>query len=439
MQVSVEVSEGLERKMTVAVPAAEVDSAVKQKIQETAKRAKLDGFRAGKIPLSVVEKRFGAGIREEVLNEVIQRTYQEALQKEELMPAGYPQVEPIKMEKGEDFEYLATFEVYPEIDLAGFENIKLEKFQADITDADVDEMIEKLRKQRAESVESERAAVDGDKVEINYVGLKDGEEFAGGSAENYALELGSGSMIPGFEDTVVGMKAGDEKVAKLSFPEDYHAEDLKGAAVEFTITVTKVFDEVLPEVTAEFMEGFGVKTGENADFLAEVRKNMERELKQATSNKLKTQVLDGLIAQNSFDVPQALITNEIQRQKQAMVSRFGGGQSFDPSSLPDELFKEQADKSVRVGLILSEVVKKFEISADAERVRAMIEEAAQAYESPEEVINWYYGNQEQLQQVESAVLEEQIVEKVAETAQITETVTSYEEAVKPLPEGPEEA
>jgi len=300
-----------------------------------------------------------------------------------------------------------------------------------VTDADVDTMIETLRQQRAEFAEVERAAESGDRVNIDFKGLKDGEAFEGGSAEGQNLELGSGQMIPGFEDGIIGMKAGEEKDIDVTFPEDYQSEELKGQAVVFQIKVNKVEGKALPEVDAEFMKAFGVEDGDEAKFKAEVRKNMERELKNAVTGKVKEQAMDGLVNLHEFDLPGALVTQEIQRMRQQMMQQFGGGQQFDASILPDDLFKEQAERSVRLGLVVRAILDKHEIKADADKVKARVEEIAEQYEKPEEVVSWVYSNPQQLQQIEGAVLEEQVVDLVLDSAKVEEKAMSYQDAVKP--------
>jgi trigger factor len=292
-------------------------------------------------------------------------------------------------------------------------------------------MIETLRQQRAEFADVDRAAETGDRVNIDFKGLKDGEAFEGGSAEGQNLELGSGQMIPGFEDGIVGMKAGDEKDIDVTFPEDYQSEELKGQAVVFQIKVNKVEGKALPEVDAEFMKAFGVDDGDEAKFKAEVRKNMERELKNAVTGKVKEQAMDGLVNLHEFDLPGALVTQEIQRMRQQMMQQFGGGQQFDASILPDDLFKEQAERSVRLGLVVRAILDKHEIKADADKVKARVEEIAEQYEKPEEVVSWVYSNPQQLQQIEGAVLEEQVVDLVLDSAKVEEKAMSYQDAVKP--------
>ncbi|EKF74887.1 trigger factor protein [Alcanivorax hongdengensis A-11-3] len=431
MQVSVETTSGLERRLTVGVPAEKVDTAVQNKLQEARKNIRLDGFRPGKVPMTEVKRRFGSAVRNEVLADVMREAFIEAVEQEKLQPAGMPGFEATKNEAGKDLEFVATFEVYPEVELAGFDAIEVEKPQAEVSDADVDTMIDTLRQQRAQFEVVERAAETGDRVNIDFKGLKDGEAFEGGAAEGQNLELGSGQMIPGFEDGIVGMKAGDEKDIDVTFPEDYQSEELKGQAVVFQIKVNKVEGKQLPEVDAEFMKAFGVDDGDEAKFKAEVRKNMERELKNAIQGKVKEQAMDGLVKLHEFDLPASLVTQEIQRMRQQMVQQFGGGQQFDASILPDDLFKEQAERSVRLGLVVRTILDKHEVKADADKVKARVEEIAEQYEKPEEVVNWVYSNPQQLQQIEGAVLEDQVVELVLDAAKVEEKAMSYQDAVKP--------
>lgn len=431
MQVSVETTSALERRMTVGIPATKIDSAVESKLTETAKRVRIDGFRPGKVPLREVRRRFGKAIREEVIGELVSNSFYEAMNEQSLNPAGYPSIERTKDAPGEDFEFVATFEVYPEIQLQGLSNISVVRPVADIQESDVDGMIERLREQRANFVDVERAAQDGDQVVIDFVGTKDGEAFQGGSAENSKLVLGSGQMIPGFEDGLVGATKGEERVLALTFPEDYHAPELKGQAVQFAVTVNAVQEKQLPEVNEEFIKAFVGKDADMAGFRSEIRLNMERELKNAIKNRIKKQVMDGVLEQNGdVQVPKALIDSEIDRQRQQMVQQFGGGANFDFRSLPAELFEKQATRSVKLALLLGEVIKQREIKSDATRVHAAIEELAQPYENPQQVVGWYYENKQVLQQVEAMVLEDQVVDVLLEQAQLSDQAMPYEEAVR---------
>ena len=430
MQVSVETTSGLERRMTVGIPADRIENEVNKRLQQTAKRARVDGFRPGKVPMSVIRKRFGASAHQEVIGEVIQSSFYEAIMQEKLNPAGAPSVEPKSMEAGKDFEYVATFEVYPEVTLAGFEAISVERPESEVTEADVDTMLETLRKQNTRFEAVERAAENGDQVTIDFVGKIDGEAFQGGTANGTNLVLGSGRMIPGFEEGLVGAKAGDSLTLKVTFPEDYQNLDLAGKAAEFETTVQAVAAPALPELNDEFFAQFGVNEGGLEGFRAEVRKNMERELRQAIKTKVKGQVMDGLLKTNTVEVPKALISNEIDRLREQAVQQFGGA-NIQASQLPAELFEEQAKRRVSLGLIVAEVVKQNDIKPDNDRVRAMVEELASAYQEPEQVINWYYQNEQQLGEIQSVVLEEQVVDTVLQKAQVTDKKVAYEEAVKP--------
>ncbi|WP_288371698.1 trigger factor, partial [uncultured Marinobacter sp.] len=343
MQVSVETTSGLERRMTVGIPADRIENEVNKRLQQTAKRARVDGFRPGKVPMSVIRKRFGASAHQEVIGEVIQSSFYEAIMQEKLNPAGAPSVEPKSMEAGKDFEYVATFEVYPEVTLAGFEAISVERPESEVTEADVDTMLETLRKQNTRFEAVERAAENGDQVTIDFVGKIDGEAFQGGTANGTNLVLGSGRMIPGFEEGLVGAKAGDSLTLKVTFPEDYQNLDLAGKAAEFETTVQAVAAPALPELNDEFFAQFGVNEGGLEGFRAEVRKNMERELRQAIKTKVKGQVMDGLLKTNTVEVPKALISNEIDRLREQAVQQFGGA-NIQASQLPAELFEEQAKR-----------------------------------------------------------------------------------------------
>lgn len=419
MQVSVETISGLERRMTVGIPADRIESEVNKRLQQTASRAKVDGFRPGKVPMSVIRKRFGGSARQEVMGEMIQSSFYEAVMQEKLNPAGMPSVEPKDPAEGKDFEYIATFEVYPEVTLGDFSAIKVERVESEVTDADLDKMLDILRGQNKRFDEVERAAENGDQLKVDFVGKVDGEPFQGGTASNTQIELGSGRMIPGFEDGLVGAKAGDSVVLKVTFPEDYQNLELAGKDAEFDVIVHSVSAAVLPDLNDEFFAKFGVEEGGIDAFRSEVRKNMERELRQAIKTKVKTQVMDGLLETNSIEVPKALVATEIDRLRAQAVQQFGGA-NIKPEQLPAELFEEQAKRRVSLGLIVAEVVKQHEIKPDTDRVRAMVEDLASAYQEPEQVVNWYYQNEQQLAEIQSVVLEEQVVDTVLQKAQVTD-------------------
>ncbi|WP_160286558.1 trigger factor [Pseudomonas knackmussii] len=429
MQVSVESTSALERRMTVGVPAERIETEVNKRLQQTARRAKVPGFRPGKVPMSVIRQRYEAAARQEALGDLIQETFYEAVVEQKLNPAGAPSVEPKLFEKEKGLEYIATFEVFPEFQVAGFDGIEIERLQADVADTDVDNMLEILRKQNTRFEAVERAAQNDDQVNIDFVGKIDGEAFAGGSAKGTLLVLGSGRMIPGFEEGLVGAKAGEERVLSLTFPENYQNLDLANKAAEFTVTVNSVSEPKLPELNEAFFALFGIKESTLEGFRTEVRKNMERELRQAIKSKVKNQVMEGLVASNPIEVPKALISNEVNRLRVQAVQQFGG--NIKPEQLPAELFEEQAKRRVVLGLIVAELVKQHELKADEARVREMIEDMASAYQEPEQVVAWYYKNDQQLNEVRSVVLEEQVVDTVLQKAKVTVKQVSYEDAVKP--------
>ncbi|MCP4788781.1 MAG: trigger factor [Gammaproteobacteria bacterium] len=434
MQVSVEATTSLERRVTVTVPADKIDSAIDKKVQETSKTIRIDGFRKGKVPAKVVKKRYGASIRQEVLGDVIQTSYFEALQEADINPAGMPEIEP-KEDAGEgDFSYVAVVEVYPEIALADASALSVERQAGAISDTDVDNMIEMLRKQQTEWTDVERASADGDQVNIDFEGFQDGEAFDGGAAQGHDLVLGSNSMIPGFEEGIVGMSTGEEKAIQVTFPEDYQAEHLAGKEVTFNITANKVSEALLPELNDEFFAKFGPKAEGEEGFKSEIRANMEREMSQALKAKLKNNVLDAYLELNEFDIPKALVKGELDRLKQQAMQQFGGGdqnQNLDPSILPDEMFQDQADKRVKVGLLAGEIIKANEMKADEDKVKSLVEEMAQGYQDPQEFVEFYLNNAEQRSQLEGVVLEEMVVDHLLASGNVTDVEVDYETAIKP--------
>ncbi|KZN13361.1 trigger factor [Marinomonas sp. TW1] len=430
MQVSVETTSPIERVLNITVPAARVDEKVNTEVAKTAKTIRMDGFRKGKVPVSVVKKRYGQGIRIDAVEQIMRDAYVEAIQKEDIQPAGMPAIEPKNFAEGADLEFVVKVEVYPEVELADNAAIKVDRVLSEVTDADVDTMLETLRKQNAEWNAVEREAADGDQVTIDFVGYLGDEAFEGGAAEGHKLVLGSNTMIPGFETGILGAKAGEERSIEVTFPEDYQAENLKGKEATFKITVSEVAEQVLPELDDAFVEKFGLEEATLDALRAEVRKNMERELNQAVKAKLKTALFDGLSSINEVEVPSALVDQEVDALRKQAAQQFGG-EGFDASQLPAELFQDEAKKRAKLGLLISEVIKKDDIKVDDDRVRAFLEDMAQAYQEPQQVIDFYLKNKEQLAQVQSAVLEEQVVDKLLESAQVTEVTLGYEDAIKP--------
>lgn len=441
MKVSVETTSGLERRLTVGVPAEQIDTAVDKRLQEAARNVRLPGFRPGKVPMRVMKQRFGAGVRQEVLGEVISRSFQEAVMSENLRPAGQPSIEARKMDAGQDVEYTATFEVFPAVEVNSLEDLAIEKPMAEVSDADIDDIVEVFRKQQGQLVSAERAAIEGDTVIIDFEGLRDGEVFEGGSGEGTSLELGSGRMIPGFEDGLIGASAGEEKRLKLTFPEDYQKEDLAGADVEFKVSVSEVQELELAAVDAALFAQYGLEEGTEDDFRAEVKQNMERELRNAVEASVKTQVMDAILAAHQeLELPASLIAQEVNAMRQQMFQQFGGAapQEMDLASiLPDEMFAEQAERRVKLGLVMAEMISQSELTAEPAKVREAIEDIASTYQDPEEVINWYYSENEQLAGIESRVLEDAVVDKLLSEAAIAEIECSYQDALaKARPDAP---
>lgn len=431
MQVSLETTAELERRLTIGVPAAEIDGAVGERLEKAARTVRLNGFRQGRVPLRVVRQRFGASIRQEVVGEAMSRSFYDAVTREGVRPAGPPRIDPVRDQPGEDLQYIAIFEVYPQVTLAELSDFTVTRPVAEVSDADLDAMIERLRQQRATWEVVERAAMTGDQVSVTYQGRRNGELFPGGSAEDALLVLGSGRMIPGFEDSVIGMRAGETRTASLRFPEDYNEESLRNAEVDFEIRVTAVRERKLPALDAEFLKQFGIDDGDMDRFRAEVRKNMERELTVALRSKVKNRVLNELLARHEVALPQALVANEIGIVRQQMVAQFGGGAQFDAAMLPDELFTEQARRRVKLGLIVAELIKAAQIRLDEERTRARIAEIAAGYEQPDEVVRYYLSNEDALNGVQGSVMEDQVVDHILAKARVTDETLSYTAALQP--------
>ena len=427
---TIETTQGLERRVSITIPADSVKSAVREELKRVAKNARVDGFRKGKVPPHIIEQRFGASVRNDVLNDLLPRHFFDLMFQEKVNLAGRPTFAVDSYEEGKDLQFTATFEVYPEVKLQGLENIKVEKPTVEITEADIDKMVNVLRKQQATWAETQDAAQAEDRVTLDFSGSIDGEEFEGGKASDFVLLMGQGRMIPGFEEGIVGHKAGEQFDINVTFPAEYHSENLKGKAAKFAVTLKKVEVMVLPELTDEFVSKFGPNSKTVADLRVEIKKNMERELKNALVSRVKNQVIDGLIEQNPLDVPAAAIEQEIEVLRNQAAQRFGGN-AQQAAQLPRELFEEQAKRRVQVGLLFSEVIASNELKADEARVKAMIEDIASAYEQPVEVIEYYNKNKELMNNIRNVVLEEQAVDAVLAKAQVTEKASSFDEIMNP--------
>ncbi len=434
MEVSVETTQGLERRMSVTVPAERLEKAVDSELNRLKSRVKLDGFRAGKVPMSVIKQQYGTAAVQEAADKIIRESFGEAVMKEEINPAGMPNINADQMEVGKELKYTATFEVYPEIELQAFSELKVEKSKADIGDADVDKMVEKLREQHKTWNPVERAVQDGDQVNMNFKGMIDGKPFDRGSAENVPIVIGSKSMIDGFEDGLIGMKAGEEKTIDLKFPDEYHVENLKGKDAQFEVKVNSVSEPVLPELDGSFLHKFGITDKENRveAFRKQVRDNMERECSQAVEQILKNQVMDKLYDQYKFDVPNALIDDEAQAMADQMKEQMQqqAGSKKQELEIPADVFKPQAERRVKLGLLIAEIVRDKGLESDPDLVRKHIEEMAGSYEKPEEVIDWYYKNPQMLEGVKGIVMEEQVVHKVMEEAEVAEETLDFEALIQ---------
>lgn len=430
MQVSVETTQGLERRATITVPADVIENEVKRLLKDEYRNRRINGFRKGKVPPNVLQKLYGKEARARAASNLMQSKYFEAMMQEKINPVGMPAIEPKVNEEGKDLEFVATFEVYPEVKVAALDKLNVEKPDVEVTDKDVDNMLDTLRKQHATWEEIKRKSKKGERITIDFTGSIDGEEFEGGKASDFALELGEGRMIPGFEDEIIGMKAGEEKTIKVTFPDDYHAENLKGKEAQFVVVAKKVEERELPELSDEFVTQFGIQEGGVEALKAEVRKNMQRELKNAVQSKVKEQVLKGLVENNDVHLPKAMVDQEVDVLRRQAMQRFGGNQAQMPQ-LPADLFEEQAKERVKVGLLLGEVIRGNELKVDEKKVDEIIENNASAYEDPAEVIAYYKGNEEMMQQIRNVALEEQAIEFILDNAKVKAKKTSFDALMNP--------
>jgi trigger factor len=428
MQVSVESTGNIGRKMNISVPAERIDGEVEKRLKDMRGQVKLDGFRPGKVPLSVVSQQYGDSIYQEVVGDVFQSTFNEAAMAEELRVAGYPNIEPQVLEPGKDLEYTATFDVYPVFDVGDIASLSLSKAQVEITDVDINKMIETLQEQQKEWQDVDRASETDDLMLIDFDGTVDGETFDGGSAKEFSVEVGAGRMLKDFDDALFGMSAGDEKNIDVAFPEDYPAENLKGKTAVFDIKVAVVRESVLPTVDEEFIKKFGIDNGTEEGFRAGIKENMARELEQNIKARLKQSVMDGLYDIHDVDLPEFLVLEEIKHIRNEMA---GNTEGADLSSLPDDLFKDQASRRVKLGLIVGEIITTNELKKDPQKVNDMLESMAATYEDPQAFIEYYKSNEQAMQTVEAAVMEEMIVDWVLEQASIKNEDMSFAELMSP--------
>jgi trigger factor len=436
MQVSVETVSNLQRRMTVQVPAEHIEQEVDRRLRSLMKRVRIDGFRPGKVPLKVVQQRYGAGVFQEVVGDVLQSSYQEAIAQEKLQPAGGPSIEPKTMEPGKSLEYVATFEVYPEVAPADLSQVAVERPKVEITEADVDKVIESLRRQHKTFVAVDRPAQTGDQVVVDFEGSLDGEPFEGGKAEAAPVELGAGQMLPAFEEQLAGLRPGEEKTIDVPFPEGYPAEHLAGKTAQFAIKVREVKEPALPPVDDDFAMAFGIEDGSVEKLREEVRANMAREVEQTVRNRVKGQVMDALYKAHELELPEALIREEVERLRQQAQARFGG--QFQAQNLPDDLFSEEARRRVALGLIIRELVRSKDLSVDPDKVQATLDQMAAGYEEPQQVVNYYRTNPQAMSGLEAMVLEDEVVDWVVAQGTVTEKPVSFDELMNPQKEGQSE-
>ena len=418
MQVSVENTSALGRRIKVTVPAERVEQEFSTRIKRLSGEVKLPGFRPGKVPAKVVEKKFGGQVMGEIASELIQSTFQEAVGQESLRPVGGPKIEPGKPERGQEFEYTAEFEVYPELTDINISGAKIQKPACEISSEDIDTTIETLRKQRVSWAEVEREAKNADQVIIDFVGKLEGEAFDGGSGSDFALELGSGSFIPGFEDGLIGVKADEERTLELTFPGDYPGH-LQGKSTTFEVTVKAVKEASLPEIDDEFVKTLGVESGDIETFRKEVKGNLEREARQRMRSLLSNRVVGALIENNPFEVPQALVNDEIDRMQQAASA------NNQPLPEPTEVDREQAKRRIATRLLFSEVMTDAGIKTDADKIKTRVDEMASEYDDPEEFKQWFYSDPSRFREVEGMALEEMVVEILLEKADVSEGAISF--------------
>jgi len=427
MQANLEVLEGLARRLDISVPMDQLETEVQSRLKRLARNVKMDGFRPGKAPLSAVARQHGPGVRQEVLGETLQARFGEAVQANQLRIAGYPRFEPkVGQADTSEMTFSASFEVYPQVRIDDLSTGKISRPVVNLGDADVMKTLEILQKQRRSFATVDRAAVEGDLVKFDYQGTVDGVEFEGGKGEDFAAVIGEGRLLKDFEQSLTGLKAGDSKGFDLTFPADYAAKELAGKAAHFEVQVKDVQAAVLPPVDAEFAKALGVPDGNVDTLKAEVKSNLELEVKRRVQTKLKEQAMELLLQKSTLDLPQSLVAMETDRLR-SMTEADMQQRGVQTMKLSADMFTGQAERRVRLGLILAEIVQAHKLVAQPEQIRALIQEQAQSYEDPEQVTQWYYQSPERMQEIESLALEENVVAWVAGQAQVEDVTTSFEE------------
>jgi trigger factor len=425
MQISVENTGALERRMNIQVPAQRVAEAIDDRLKSLSRTVRINGFRPGKVPVAVVRKQYGASVRQEVLEGLVQTTFSEAVTGQKLNPAGGPRIEEFKADEGQDLVYRAVFEVYPEFELKGVDGLAINRPAVEVTEADVDAMIDNLRRQQASYVKVERAAQNTDRVTIDFEGKIDGVAFDGGKGSNFPVTVGAGRMLPEFEAGLNGMKAGDTKDVNVTFPADYAAANLAGKTAIFTMTAHSVEEQQLAEATDEFAKQFGITEGGIAKLREEVADNMRRELADNVRSRVRQQLFDGLLAANTIEVPTVLVDNEVRSMQMDAGRRMG---ARDASQLPAaEQFQESARRRVALGLVLGEVIRTSGVTADRSRVQSKVQEMIEQYPDPAQALKAFRDNQDAQRQIENLVLEEQVIEWMLERAKVSDQAMTFKE------------
>ncbi len=422
MTATVETLEGLNRRLTLNLNTEEVEAEVRKRLAQVARNVRLDGFRPGKAPMKMVAARYGGEIRGEVMGDALQKQFGEAVQANQIAVAGYPRFAP-----GENGAFVATFEVFPEIKLGDVGQIKVNRPVVDVNDADVDRTLDVLRKQRVQYHAVEREAKEGDRIHVDYLGRIDGQPFPGGEAKDFPVILGEGRTLKDFEGSLTGMKAGDNKTFDVAFPADYFAKELAGKTATFEATVKSVHEPVLPEVDDAMAQSLGIHEGGVAKLREEIRGNLAREAKRRVLTKVKEQVMNGLLETTPFDVPSSLVGMEQRALREKAVNDLKArGLKEQDIKLGDEIFEAQAKRRVALGLLMDAIIREQKIVAGDDQVRAMVDEFAQSYEDPAEVVGWYYQDHSRLNEARGLVLEENVVNWVLERAQVTDEPTTLE-------------
>lgn len=429
MQSNLETLGPLERRLNVIIPQEKIETEVDSRLKRLARTAKIHGFRSGKVPLKIVSQQYGSQVRQEVMGDVLQKSFGEAVVEQKLRVAGYPRFEAKQVtENASQFEFSATFEVYPDIILSNFETVSIEQPEMQVSDTDVNKAIEIMRKQRTEYKMVERPVLDGDRINIDYHGVIDGAEFDGNSANNFLLVLGEGQLLKDFEEQMIGMTKGQRKTFEVTFPENYHVQMIAGKTVLFEAKLNGVEEPILPELNAEFAKSLGIADGDINKMYTEVQKNLEREVSKRIKTRIKEKVMQALLDTITIDTPKSLVALELDRLMQSARDDLKErGMKVKDVPLPTDLFQEQAQRRVNLGLIMAELVKIHDLQAKPEQVRTLVEDFAQSYENPVEVVKLHYSSKERLNEAESAVLENNVVAWVLEKAKVVKKSVTFDE------------